>query len=95
MSTNTVPIRKAKSEEAIEDILEDRSMGSFVPVPDDLVEKVMVRALERLKTRALEDVLEERDKGPFIPLPRDWKDQVMTKAKAHVNAVSSSASAHA
>jgi hypothetical protein len=95
MSTNTVPIRKANSRGAIEDILEDRSKGPFVPVPDDLVEQVMVRALERMKTRALEDVLEERDKGPFIPLPRDWKEQVMTKAKAQVNAVSSSASAHA
>jgi hypothetical protein len=35
--------------EALEDILEERDKGPFVPVPDDLVDRVMKRALATIQ----------------------------------------------
>lgn len=37
--------------EALEDILEERDRGPFVPVPDDLVERVMRKAMARIQQR--------------------------------------------
>ncbi|MFN0076213.1 MAG: hypothetical protein ACKVY0_07045 [Prosthecobacter sp.] len=37
--------------EALEDILEERDKGPFVPVPDDLVERVMRKAMARIQQR--------------------------------------------
>lgn len=34
--------------EALEDILEERDKGPFVPVPEDLVERVMEKAMARV-----------------------------------------------
>ncbi len=35
----------------LEDILEERDKGPFVPVPHDLVERVMEKAMERVRQR--------------------------------------------
>ena len=35
----------------LEDILEERDKGPFVPVPHDLVDRVMEKAMERLRQR--------------------------------------------
>ncbi|HRH95996.1 MAG TPA: hypothetical protein PLB55_08690 [Prosthecobacter sp.] len=37
--------------ERLEDILEERMKGPFVPVPDDLVERVMAKAMARIQQR--------------------------------------------
>lgn len=37
--------------EALEGILEERDKGPFVPVPDDLVERVMQKAMARIQQR--------------------------------------------
>ena len=37
--------------EALEDNLEERDKGPFVPVPDDLVERVMEKAMARIHGR--------------------------------------------
>ena len=34
-----------------EDILEERDKGPFVPVPHDLVDRVMMKAMERVRQR--------------------------------------------
>lgn len=41
----------SEEQERLEDILEERDKGPFVPVPDDLVEKVMEKALARIYAR--------------------------------------------
>jgi hypothetical protein len=37
--------------EHLEDILEERDKGPFAPVPHDLVERVMEKAMERVRQR--------------------------------------------
>ncbi|GEP44612.1 hypothetical protein [Brevifollis gellanilyticus] len=39
------------SQKALEDILEERMKGPFVPVPEDLVDQVMEKAMERVRQR--------------------------------------------
>lgn len=39
--------------ERLEDILEERMKGPFVPVPDDLVERVMGKAMARIQQRQM------------------------------------------
>ncbi|MDI1314597.1 hypothetical protein [Prosthecobacter sp.] len=38
----------SEEQEHLEDILEERDKGPFVPVPDDLVERVMEKAMARI-----------------------------------------------
>jgi hypothetical protein len=77
----------------LEDVLEERDQGSFIPVPDDLVKRVMEKAVQKKSAQeSLEDLLEERDQGPFVPLPQDWRQQVMAKAREHVRRVRAVAS---
>jgi hypothetical protein len=79
--------------EYLEDVLEERNQGSFIPAVDDLVERVMEKVVQKKTAQeSLEDLLEERDKGPFVPLPKDWRQQVMTKAREHVRKVRAVAS---
>lgn len=40
-----------EEQERLEDILEERDKGPFVPVPDDLVERVMEQAMARINVR--------------------------------------------
>lgn len=35
----------------LEDLLEERDKGPFVPVPHDLVDRVMMKAMERVRQR--------------------------------------------
>jgi hypothetical protein len=35
----------------LEDLLEERDKGPFVPVPHDLVDRVMMKAMERVRLR--------------------------------------------
>lgn len=42
---------RAEERECLEDILEERDKGPFVPVPDDLVERVMSQAMSRIRDR--------------------------------------------
>ena len=77
----------------LEDVLEERDQGPFIPVPDDLVKRVMEKAVKKKSAQeSLEDLLEERDQGPFVPLPKDWRQQVMAKAREHVRKVRATAS---
>ena len=77
----------------LEDVLEERDQGPFIPVPDDLVKRVMEKAVQKKSAQeSLEDLLEERDQGPFVPLPKDWRQQVMAKAREHVRQVRATAS---
>ncbi len=91
MSTKTALSHPAH----LEDVLEERDQGAFIPVPDDLVERVMKKVGQKKSAQeSLEDLLEERDKGPFVPLPKDWRQQVMAKAREHVSKAKA-ATAHA
>lgn len=38
-------------QQSLEDILEERDKGPFVPVPEDLVERVMKKAMARVHAR--------------------------------------------
>jgi hypothetical protein len=40
---------RSEAQERVEDILEERDKGPFVPVPDDLVERVMEKAMARVQ----------------------------------------------
>ena len=89
MSTNAALTHPAP----LEDVLEVRDKGPFIPFPDDLVERVMEKVLQNKSAQeSLEDLLEERDQGPFVPLPKDWRQQVMAKAREHVRKVRAVAS---
>ncbi len=84
MSTNAALIGPVH----LEDVLEERDQGPFIPVPNDLVERVMGKVVQRKTAQeSLEDLLEQRDQGPFVPLPKDWRRQVMDKAREHVRKV--------
>ncbi len=41
----------SEEQERLEDLLEERDKGPFVPVPDDLVERVMEKAMARVHAR--------------------------------------------
>jgi len=46
-----VTIDSDSAHKQLEDILEERDKGHFVPVPHDLVDRVMGKAMERVRQR--------------------------------------------